>query len=184
MSLLPAFLRHPEAGRIVGTLVTAYGELEFLLAHCIGEIIDNRDVAFKVMFRARGEEQRVILADALARPILSDGAYKTAFEQTIAALRYCLKIRNQYAHCAWGDDARGLWFVALEENAKDNGPYDLTELTQHVLSLDLLHEQEAFFAHTKHRLEALNLVRQHEAGKISVSSSGIPTEISRPALRL
>lgn len=184
MSLLPAFIRHPEESRIIGLLVTGYGELEFLLAHCVGEIIDNRDVAFKVMFRARGEEQRVILADALARPILSEGAYRTAFEQTIAALRHCLKIRNQYAHCAWGDDARGLWFVALEENAKDNGPYDLTELTQHVLSLDLLREQEAFFVHTKNRLGALNLARQYEAGKISTPSFGIQVEIPRPAFRL
>ena len=184
MSLLPAFTRHPEAGRIVGLLVTAYGELEFLLAHCVGEIIKSRDVAFKVMFRARGEEQRIVLADALARPTLTEGAYKTAFEQTISALRHCLKIRNQYAHCAWGDDARGLWFVALEENAKDNTPYDLTELTQHVLSLDLVREQEAFFLNTKLRLEALNFERQYQTGQIASPTVGIPAEIAKPALRL
>lgn len=180
--ILPAFSIHSEEGRLIGEMVVGYGELEILLAHLVGEITSNRDVAFKVMFRARGEEQRVILADALARPILPAGPYRDFFERTIAAQRHCLRIRNQYAHAVWGYDGRGLWFVALEEVAKDNAPYDLTSLTQKLLPLALLKEQWAYFVFTKTCLEYLNFERQLEAGKITASPVPKPPGMPAPPL--
>jgi hypothetical protein len=178
--LMPAFARFPEEAKLVGAMVTGYGELEFSLAHCVSQIIKSQDVTFKVMFRARGEEQRVILADALARPTLTPGAYMTAFAQCIAGMRACLAIRNQYAHCQWGDDARGLWFVALEEIAKDNGAIDLTTLTQTVVDLSALQEQERYFAHIGQRLDALNFDIRVQRGELQRAPFPIPAEIARP----
>lgn len=181
--ILPAFARYPKEARIIGELLAGYGELEFMFAHCVSEIIEDEDVAFKVMFRARGEEQRVILGDALARPGLPPGPYLDMFCRTVAGLRHCLKIRNQYAHCAWGDDSRGLWFVALEENAKGNTPYDLTTLTQKELPLEVLEEQENFFVFIKRGLTYLTFQRRFEVGKLSNQPAPAPTAVPLPPLQ-
>lgn len=163
--ILPAFGRHPEAGSIIGHLVTGYGELEFDLAWCVAWLSGDKDVAFKVMFRAPGEMQRILMADALVRGRLPAGKLRTRFEQAIAAMHHCRKIRNQYAHCNWGDDGRGLWFVNLEENAARDDDFDLTALTQHVIDLGLLRDQEAYFCFVADCLRWLTFEGQVMAGE-------------------
>jgi hypothetical protein len=182
--LLPAFGRYPEEGRLIGELIAGYGELEFSLAHLVGHISGNSDVTFKVMFRARGEEQRINVGDAMARPLLSPGNFRDHYERTISGLRHCLKIRNQYAHCQFGDDsARGLWFVALEEIAKENKPYDLAELTQTVIPVDLLNEQANYFVFVERSLGYLNHEWRFRAGKLSNQPVPRPPAIPKPPLQ-
>ena len=48
-----------------------YGDLEFDLCNCIGMCIDDLDMVLKAMFRARGEQQRLQIADAIG-PILNE----------------------------------------------------------------------------------------------------------------
>lgn len=178
--VMPAFGRYPEEGRIIGELVSGYGELEFSLAHCVSQIVDNADVTFKVLFRVRGEEQRINVADGLARPLIGAGDFRDHFERTVAALRHCLKIRNQYAHSQWGDDNRGLWFVALEELAKENAPYDLGALTQKVIARDLLHAQEMYFVYVMQSLDYLNYEWRFRSGRLKTQPHRKPEEVQRP----
>jgi len=67
----------------------------------------------------------------------SDRLLATEFGMAVGAVRHCLKIRNQYAHCVWYDDHSGkLAFVNVEEIAKDNTKLkDLTSLT--ILHVDV-----------------------------------------------
>jgi hypothetical protein len=79
------------------------------------------DAVLKAMFRPRGETSRIDIADALGRHFYRDRGLGTEFEMGVSAVRYSLKIRNQYAHCVWYDDKSGkLAFVNLEEVAGDN----------------------------------------------------------------
>lgn len=181
MALLPAFVAHKEAGRIIGELVAGYGELEFMLALLVAQVINDQDTAFKVMFRARGESNRINVADALARPKVV--ANKDRYERTIGCLRHALKIRNQYAHSQFGYDGRGLWFVALEEVAMGNAPYDLGGLSQHEIPLSLLKDQEAFFVNVKANIDWLNFERQFGAGRLSTQPFAAPPETPKPPLR-
>lgn len=185
MSILPSFNRFPEEGRLIGLMVTGWGELEFDLAHCVSQITDNADVAFKVMFRARGESNRLALADALARPMLSPGPYLDFYDRTLAGLRICLKIRNQYAHSNWLDDpSRGLLFVALEEIVSSNLPIDLRSLSQHPAPLAHLQRQGRFFEFVRNSLTWLNFEAQFVGGRIHQNHFPRPRTMRTPATKL
>lgn len=181
-TLLPAFERYPEEGRILGELVVGYGELELSFAHMVAFIAGDHDVTFKALYRARGEEQRINIGDALARPRLTAGPYRDHYDRTVSAMRHCTKIRNLFAHCQIGDDAAGLWFVALEENAKKHAIYDLGDLTQYTITLPMLQGYAKFFEFTKKSIEYLNFKWRHESGSLTKLHISKPREISKPRL--
>jgi hypothetical protein len=184
-AILPAFDRHPKEGEIIGRIVVGYGELEFELALCATWVIRDRDVAFKVMYRGRGESQRVSMADALMRPMLKEPEFKSFYEHTIADVRHCLKIRNEYAHCNWFDHPdHGLMFVALEQVADDNGPYDISKLKQHPLPLPHLEAQWAFFENVGDRLSYINHEAQGLAGVRSIPPNPKPAILAQPPVRI
>lgn len=75
MPLMPAFRRRPTSAAVVGRLLAGYGELELLLAFCVGTAdasrmkpkpgqqigehrINHEYKAIKDMFRQRGETDR------------------------------------------------------------------------------------------------------------------------------
>lgn len=165
-SIMPAFGRHAEEARIIGHIVTGYGELEFNLAWAAAWLSGQESIAFKVMFRGPGEMQRILMADALVRERLNPGKLRTRWEQAIAGMHHCRKIRNQYAHCQWGDDARGLWFTALEEIANEHETFDLKALSQHVIDLQLVREQEDYFCFVMDCLSWLAFEGQFLAGRL------------------
>jgi hypothetical protein len=146
-TILPPFDRFPEEGSIIGRLVTGYGELEYELALCVSWIIEDRDTAFKVVYRAGGEMQRILMGDALGRRRLEAGKFRTLFEQAIAAMHVCRKIRNQYAHCNWGYDDDGLWFVNPQDAANEHDDFLAAEMEECHADLILLQEQEQYFCH-------------------------------------
>jgi hypothetical protein len=120
-SILGPFLKFPDEAAIIGRLSAGYTTLEIGLMHCVQVVRDDFDAVLKAMFRGRGETARIDIADALGRHFYDDRGLATEFGMAVGAVRYCLKIRNQYAHCVWYDDNSGkLAFVNVEEIAKDN----------------------------------------------------------------
>jgi hypothetical protein len=118
---MPAFNAFPDDEKIIGRLLTGYTNLEVGLMHCVQIVRDDFDTVLKAMFRARGESARVDIADAFGRHFYDALGLGTEFAMGIAATRHCLKIRNQYSHCAWWDDRSGnLAFANLEDIAKGN----------------------------------------------------------------
>jgi hypothetical protein len=107
MPILTAFVKYPEEGAIIGHLITAYATLEIDLLNCVVAARNDFDAALKALFRTRGETQRIDVADALGRQLYCQHNLGTAFSMAIGALRHCLKMRNQYAHCNWYDDRSG-----------------------------------------------------------------------------
>jgi hypothetical protein len=83
------------------------------------------------------------------RPIYNDFGLLESYADAFGRVMHCLKIRNQFAHCNWGDnETAGVFFVDLQAAA------ERTDFTFHWKHIDvpLLQIHEAYFDGT---LEAL-----------------------------
>jgi hypothetical protein len=65
---MSVFGQFQQEAAVVGRLLAGYGELEFELKSSLRFVIGDMDTATRVVFRTRGEEQRIITADAIMRP--------------------------------------------------------------------------------------------------------------------
>jgi hypothetical protein len=177
-----AFDRFKREGEIIGRMVIEYGELEWDLCLLAGHITGDFNVALKAMYRSRGETQRIDIADALARNRLEPGSrVRTIYEQTIAHMRICLKIRNQYAHTNWVETASdGLCFVNIEEIAKANDVADTSSLQRYKLDLQTIEDQQRFFAQVMQNMQYLCMEVQYLNGSIDVQGFHYESEIRRP----
>jgi hypothetical protein len=184
--IVPEFGTFKQEGVIIGRLVTGYGALESTLSSCIAMGIGDFNVAIKTMFRARGETQRIEIADALGRPAYMDMGLGDMFSEAIADMRFCLKIRNQYAHCQWHDDNSGrICFVDMEDIAKEHAVLtNFLGLTFHYLTPTLLAEQEKYFEYVADCFLFLNYEGRRLAGTISTQIRSRPKKVLRPPLHV
>jgi hypothetical protein len=143
LPFMPAFLRHPEEAAIIGRLLTGYGELEYVMAMCLGAAMDDEHTAIRTLFRMKSE--RVTVANSLLFPLCDRFGLAGPYSAAIGGMRHCAKIRNLYAHSNWADDANsGLYFVDLIDTA--NGT-NFVHKWLHT-DVDLLRIQEDFFYNT------------------------------------
>jgi len=183
-TIMPAFDTFPKEGSIVGRLLAGYGELELGLCFCVAAVRDDFDMVFKAMFRPRGESQRIAIGDAMGREPFQRLKLGRRFEEAVASTRYCLKIRNQYAHCYWTDDfGRQLGFVELEDTAKSNQPVNnVFQIKAHDLTLALLQKQEAYFVYTRRYLTSLEHCARAGAAPTPSHPLTFPQKVKRPIL--
>ena len=148
-SIMPAFARFPREAEIIGRLLAGYTNIEIGLMNCVQVVRGDFDTVLKAMFRARGETARIDIADAFGRHHYDNAKLGTEFSMSVSAVRYCLRIRNQYAHCVWWDDNSGnLAFANLEDVAKGNTFLkDLTSLPTYHVDLPILTSQEDYFVY-------------------------------------
>jgi hypothetical protein len=185
--LLPFVTPFHQEAAIIGRLLAGYTTLEFGLMNCVQVVRGDFDAVLKAMFRPRSETARIDVADALGRHFYHDRGLGTEFEMAVGAIRYCLKIRNQYAHCVWYDDTSGtLAFANLEEIAETNtrlkDPDSL--LTVLHVNVALLNEQEQYFVYTDEILRWTNYEGSFKAGKISSNPHPKPNSQKRPSLHI
>jgi hypothetical protein len=164
---VPIFQKFRVEAEVIGRLVVGYGELEVDLCNCIAMGINDLDKTVKAMFRHRSETKRIKIAETLGRnayAILGLGDY---FDEAITGMRYCVQIRNQYAHRNYYEDSEKLAFVNLEELAKrEETINDFSSLTIMRVSLTLLEEQERYFVYIRATLGYLNYEGRFRSGKI------------------
>ncbi len=136
------------------------------------------------MFRGRGNAQRIDVADAIARQPYHALDLGAQFEAAITAVRYCLKIRNMYAHCTWWNDNSGrLAFANLEELAKQNvAVTDLHGLEVHHVTVPHLQQQLAYFEYADNLLIGVIQEGNRRAGKPAIPNLGIPAAIAQPPI--
>jgi hypothetical protein len=108
MPLMPAFRRRRKDSAIVGRLTAGYGELEFLLAFCVGAALASRrkplpkhargrhriryeHIAIKQIFRIRGESNRIREAKRLMYKSFLKAGMKSEYIHTMGAMKDCLK---------------------------------------------------------------------------------------------
>jgi hypothetical protein len=154
--------------------------------HCAQVVRDDFDTVLKAIFRARSETARVDIADAFGRHYNPKYKLGTEFQMAVDAVRHCLKIRNQYAHCVWWDDYSGnLAFANLEEIAQHNAHVsDLRSLTTFHVDEPLLSKQEAYFVYADDLLSWVNMEGRKRAGKVSTQPLSKPKQIAQPPLHI
>jgi hypothetical protein len=54
LQLMPALHRFPDEAARIGRIVAAFGEIEFILAMCLGEVLCDPDAARRAIFRLAG----------------------------------------------------------------------------------------------------------------------------------
>ncbi len=179
--IMPAFDRYPKEAELIGKILAGYGDLEFALCHCVSQAHNDFDMVLKAMFRARGEAQRIKIADAMGHSQFGTLKMGGRFSQAIDDMHECRKIRNRYAHCNWHDDLTGgLGFVDLEEIAKKRKPADLTNLTIRRLNVAVLSQQVDYFSYVDDCLTYLNFEAQKRQGRIQNLTCPIPKKIPPP----
>jgi hypothetical protein len=185
-SIMPAFASFPDEAASIGRLLAGYTNLEIGLMHCVQIVRLDFDTVLKAMFRARGETARIDIADAFGRHCYDSLKLGTEFAMAISAIRYCLRIRNQYAHCAWYNDHSGkLAFANLEDIAKSNAlQKDLSSLPTYHVDAALLSEQENYFVYCDRLFSWIN----HEGRTLTKAlRSNVlpkPSQVAQPAMHL
>jgi hypothetical protein len=150
MPLNPALKNNSRESAIIGRILMAFGELEYIFCKSAAECRDKPHPILRALYRINGTTARAQAADALAREIYADMNMGDAFADAVGALRICMNIRHQYAHCAWADGGKGrhggLYFVDLSATADASTGWEHN--WRHV-NVRLLKEQYDFFEYTK-----------------------------------
>jgi hypothetical protein len=164
--LMPALHRFPAEAARIGRIVAAFGEIEFLLALCLGEALNDRDTALRTIFRLASDRARIDTADALLRPAFSKSGHVTQYAEMIGAVRHCRTIRNQYAHCHYGDHrTAGLFLTNLQDAAEKPEAFEYQ--WRHV-DVPLLDQQEHFFLYVQLGLQFLEGDYRFKSGRTRV----------------
>jgi hypothetical protein len=149
MPLNPVLLERSREAKLIGRILTAYGELEYMLCKSVAECREKPFPIFRALYRIGGTTPRMEVADALAREIYAENGMGNAFADAIGALRICMSIRHQYAHCAWANGGRGrnggLYFADLSTSAEASTGWE--HHWRHV-NVRLLKQQYDFFEYT------------------------------------
>lgn len=184
ISLLAAFDKFPMEAGLIGRILAGYATLEIDLLNCCNAVRDDFDASLKAMFRIRGETGRIDVADALCRQLYQKIGLGSQLEMAIGDMRHCLKIRNEYAHCAWHDDYSGtLGYLNIEELAKRNRHIpDFSGLKKRNVDISLLGEQISFMEKTSERLIWINQEGRRLFGKLSNNAYSWPRQNQQPPL--
>lgn len=179
-SFLPvAFADYPEEGNMIGRLVVGYGELETLLAFCVGATLGNDDQALRLIFRVHGEEQRIEIADAIARPYLEAKGLADFWNDSLGAIRHCKAIRNQFAHSQWVTDDKGLMFGDWGKGSQKRKGEVTAQFKP--IHTDVLLQQLTWFSHTGLLLQHVQKLYEWAGESASQKPKG-PKRVPRPPL--
>ena len=107
-------------------------------------------------------------------------------------MEWCKTIRNQYAHCQWFPTIEGeITFVNLEDVALIVGPTGPLENYKNKLDLELLKNQEAYFAYVRtcfwymaEEFKSWALGWTDRVGGSSSQFFSLPPVMARPPLHL
>jgi hypothetical protein len=180
----PAFHRHPIEAAIVGRLLSAFGELEFLfIEHARRATASDRSSFLRAMYRLRATSACIRAADAFIRPVCDRFQLGNEYYTIKKAVDYCLKLRNQFSHCNWVDDPNvvnsGILFIDLEEAFED---FQDDELHWKPIDRTILTIQEEFFVYTLESLRWLNRELMTRHGILSENNWPKPPVLEPPPL--
>ncbi len=181
LQLMPALHRFPDEAARIGRIVAAFGEIEFILAMCLGEVLCDPDAARRAIFRLASGRARIDTLDALLRPTYEKIGRKTEYADMLTAVRYCQRIRNQYAHCHYGDQTTaGLFLTNLQDAAEKSESFEYQ--WRHV-DVPLLDQQEHYFLYAQLCLQFLLDECRFRSGRTGVPHSyPWPTKREQPPL--
>jgi hypothetical protein len=182
--IIPAFADFPKEAELVGGILSGYSVLEFWLMCCLRSVLhDDADTAIKVLYRTRGEEQSILIADALMRERFVKANLGGPYCEAIADMGWCRKIRNQYAHCFWdspvfGEKRSHMVFVNLDDIGKQH--VETVINNREVVDLKLLEEQTNYFIFVRRCLVHLHDEHEKMEGRSPTLDAPLPKKVVRP----
>jgi hypothetical protein len=183
------FSKFTQEGDTIGRLLAGYSNIDVSLFHAVHVATGDFDTALRKMFGKRGESKRIEAAEKLGLPEYQRLKLATDFKKALRAMRYCLEIRNQYAHWVWWDDHTGqLAFANVEDLTKYKSRLTgFGKLTAHHVDAALLKAQEAYFVYANDLLLWVNYegrFKRGKLGKAQLNPVNRPKDVKRPKLRL
>jgi hypothetical protein len=181
-SIMAPFSKFSKEGDTIGRLLAGYSNIELSLFHAVHVATGDFEGALRKMFGIRSESRRIAAAEKLGLPEYQRLKLATEFKKALRVMRYCLKIRNQYAHWLWWDDYTGkLAFANVEDLTKYKRKVkDFTKLKAHHVDDSLLKAQEAYFVYADELLLWVNYEGRFKDGKLGKAK----LNQRRPKLRL
>lgn len=175
---MPSFHRYPKEAHRIGRIIAAFGELEFILGLALAEALGNQDTALRTLFKLRSDTSRLDVAESLLQPICANLGFESKLADAMLAVRKCQTIRNQYAHCHFGDVKRqGLFFTDLQDAAKRT----LFEYFWRHVNVKLLDHQEKYFRYTIQCLQFIEQELRLRLGRRNIPhATPWPTKLSPP----
>lgn len=147
--LNPWLEERPAETRLIGLMLSGYGELEYDLSVLVGCALGNPSMGLRLFYRLRSEAQRLEAADAVLNVRCGEAQLSGPYAMAYGAVKWCKNTRNRYAHCHWiirgGPPNEELCFFDLEEAAKLSGADDTDIVTLRPVSLPLLEQQARYF---------------------------------------
>jgi hypothetical protein len=188
-SIMAPFSKFSKEGDTIGRLLAGYSNIEVSLFHAVHVATGDFDAALKKMFGIRSESKRIKAAEKLGLPEYQRLKLATDFEKALRVMRYCLKIRNQYAHWVWWDDNTGkLAFANVEDLTKYKRKVkDFGKLKARHVDAALLKAQEAYFVYADELLLWVNYEGRFIEAKLGNAKQNPlnkPKGVKRPKLRL
>ncbi|WP_428245530.1 hypothetical protein [Ferrovibrio sp.] len=174
----PAFDRLPEHAKIIGLILSSFGELELLFCSIANSASDNSNSTFESLYRLRMTSSRLEVAECLMRNGLESVGLGEEGATAFSAIMHCLKIRNQYAHCNWVDHpVDGLFFVDVQSS-------QWRPLHHHHRHVDvpLLEIQLGFFGYTREYLLYLDQHLSRRQGNAAALDWPVPIKYEPPPL--
>jgi hypothetical protein len=179
---MPSFASYPQEGALIGALVVGYGELEVMLALLVRWIINDEDCSFRTLYGQRGESARITSAQTLVFTALRGHRHEPLFAKMIDGMRYCLRVRNQYAHSNWVNSPTSLSFANVENVCQQQGRARLANLKMETVTLKRLLHQERYFLYVSDLIEHLVHEFQRDLGGTSTLYAQAPAIVTRPNL--
>lgn len=176
--IMGAFQQFRKEARIIGQLLTSYGEIEFRLAVCAGKALGDQNIGLRTIFGMQGEKNRIRVASGLARDRFISLGLGPEFAAAIKAVDGCRVIRNQFAHAhyASADYYHTLFFTDLEAAADT----DEFEYLWHHIDIPLLSEHLRFFSYAGQWLLFFENELDLRTGKIQNHIFPMPKEREPP----
>jgi hypothetical protein len=176
----PAFERFPGEAARIGRILASFGEIEIAFCNRAGQATRLVNPVMKALYSLRSTSQRLEVAHQLMQPVFVEHNLGELYETMRGVVGYCLKIRNQYAHCNWGDDINaGLFFADLQESADT---LDFQHDWKHV-DVPLLQAQFMFLCFAMELLEYLHHELAFRRGDLRENIWPMPTILSPPPLQ-
>jgi hypothetical protein len=149
-TVMPSFDQVPEFGSLVGRILSGYGELELEMAICLSQALGQHlDDGVRTVFLIRNAEDRVKAVKKELKGPASQAGVGEAYAETMAAMNWCRKVRNQFAHCQWyHTEAEGFCIVDLEVLAKKIGPLGPLADSRVKVNQKLLEDQNLYMRYT------------------------------------
>ena len=181
-SINPAFQRHHLEAALIGRIVVHFGELEVSFCQNNSIALDTHVPLMKALYSLKATSSRIDFMDGLIRNLYLVHKLEKEYDIAITMLRYCLRIRNLFAHCNWADAptdvAAGLFYADLQDSAKTP---DLRHDWKHV-DVSLLQRHEDYFAETMEWLSFLHHEIAIRQGRLQSHVWPRPSELAQPPL--